>query len=88
MPPTRRPRPLSPRTVLRKRHVVGRPYLVAPLPYLNFLRHLKHNVFRRYGMRRLLQEAPPYWDALTTAQKQSFTPAVSFTFILLLVLSP
>ncbi|KAH8335195.1 hypothetical protein KR067_006558, partial [Drosophila pandora] len=68
-------RPMSPRTVLRRRHVVGRPYLVAPLPYLNFLRHLKHNVFRRYGMRRLLQEAPPYWDALTTAQKLSFTPA-------------
>ncbi|XP_017091068.2 uncharacterized protein ddbt [Drosophila bipectinata] len=81
MPPTPRdgagPRPvppLSPRTVLRNRHVVAQPCLVAPLPYLNFLRHLKTNVFKRYGMRRLLQEAPPLWDALTKAQKRSFEP--------------
>ncbi|KAH8252132.1 hypothetical protein KR026_005897, partial [Drosophila bipectinata] len=69
--------PLSPRTVLRNRHVVAQPCLVAPLPYLNFLRHLKTNVFKRYGMRRLLQEAPPLWDALTRAQKRSFEPEVS-----------
>ncbi|KAH8317237.1 hypothetical protein KR074_006768, partial [Drosophila pseudoananassae] len=66
--------PLSPRDVLRNRHVVAQPCMVAPLPYLNFLRHLKTNVFKRYGLLRLLQEAPPLWDALTEAQKQSFEP--------------
>lgn len=51
--------------------IVDFPHLVAPLPYLNFLRYFKRK-HPRYGTRRVLQEALPYWDALTTGQKNLF----------------
>ncbi|KAM8710969.1 hypothetical protein ACLKA7_017582 [Drosophila subpalustris] len=55
----------------RAAEIVDFPDLVAPLPYLNFLRYFKRK-HPRYGTRRLLQEALPHWDALTSGQKKLF----------------
>ncbi|EDW66762.1 uncharacterized protein ddbt isoform X1 [Drosophila virilis] len=51
--------------------ILDNPNLVAPLPYLNFLRYLKRK-HPRFGFRRLLQEAPAQWDALNKGQKNLF----------------
>ncbi|XP_002135343.2 uncharacterized protein ddbt [Drosophila pseudoobscura] len=57
--------------VIRARDIVDDPRLVAPNPYLNFLRYLKRKK-PRYGLRRLLQEAPALWETLTAAQQRLF----------------
>ncbi|XP_030386337.1 uncharacterized protein LOC115633096 [Scaptodrosophila lebanonensis] len=56
---------------LRARDICDDPRLVAPLPYLNFLRFFKRK-HPRFGLRRLLQEAPAHWDAMTEGQKHLF----------------
>ncbi|KAH8303774.1 hypothetical protein KR018_001990, partial [Drosophila ironensis] len=66
--------PVSLTVVIRLRHLQKIPALVSPLPYINFLRHLKLNIFKRCGSTRLLQVAVPFWDAMTTAQKRRFEP--------------
>ncbi|XP_023173815.1 uncharacterized protein LOC111601465 isoform X1 [Drosophila hydei] len=53
------------------RDVLDNPILVAPLPYINFLRYFKRK-HPTYGVRRLLQEAPAHWDAMTKGQKNLF----------------
>ncbi|BFF99780.1 uncharacterized protein DMAD_07603 [Drosophila madeirensis] len=57
--------------VIRARDIVDEPSLVAPHPYINFLRFLKRKN-PRYGLLRLLQEAPTLWDALTVAKQRLF----------------
>ncbi|XP_017157158.1 uncharacterized protein LOC108165595 [Drosophila miranda] len=56
---------------IRARDIVDDPCLVTPHPYLNFLRFLKRKK-PRYGLRRLLQEAPALWETLTVAQRRLF----------------
>lgn len=58
------------------RDVLDNPILVAPLPYINFLRYFKRK-HPTYGVRRLLQEAPAHWDAMTKGQKNLFQKKVS-----------
>ncbi|EDW14225.1 uncharacterized protein LOC6572658 [Drosophila mojavensis] len=53
------------------RDILDNPLLVAPLPYINFLRYFKRK-HPKYGVRRLLQEAPAQWDAMTQGQKNLF----------------
>ncbi|EDW92707.1 uncharacterized protein LOC6532222 [Drosophila yakuba] len=60
--------------VIRAAWVVDNPYLVASLPYLNFLRFLKRNFFRRTDLRRLLQVGLVRWNALSDAKKRLFEP--------------
>lgn len=55
--------------------IVDLPEMVAPLPYLNFLRYLRRK-HPRMGMRRFLQEAPALWDSLTRAQQNLFRKQV------------
>ncbi|XP_039489688.1 uncharacterized protein LOC120450615 isoform X2 [Drosophila santomea] len=60
--------------VIRAAWVVDNPNLVASLPYLNFLRFLKRNFFRRTNLRRLLQEGLVRWNALSDAKKSESWP--------------
>ncbi|KAH8232723.1 hypothetical protein KR038_001677 [Drosophila bunnanda] len=62
------------RQKIRASDIVDTPSKVAPLPYLNFLRYLKHNFFPRYGLRRLLRAGLAQWTALSDAQKRKFEP--------------
>ncbi|KAH8416321.1 hypothetical protein KR222_008274 [Zaprionus bogoriensis] len=55
----------------RAEDVIDSPDMVAMLPYLNFLRYFRRK-HPRMNVMRLLQEAPPQWDALTTRQKNLF----------------
>ncbi|KAH8297754.1 hypothetical protein KR054_008646 [Drosophila jambulina] len=65
--------PLSPPKI-RAADVVDVPDKVAPLPYLNFLRYLKRNLYPRYGLRRLLRVGLIQWTALSDAQQRKFQP--------------
>lgn len=56
---------------IKANEIVDLPEMIAPLPYLNFLRYLRRQ-HPRMGMRRFLQEAPALWDSLTRAQKNLF----------------
>ncbi|XP_017057967.1 uncharacterized protein LOC108099139 isoform X1 [Drosophila ficusphila] len=60
--------------LIRAAGIVDDPSLVAPLPYLNFLRYLKRKVFRSYDVRRLLQVGLVHWNALSNAKKRLFEP--------------
>ncbi|XP_043646837.1 uncharacterized protein LOC122615791 isoform X2 [Drosophila teissieri] len=60
--------------VIRAALVVDDPDLVASLPYLNFLRFLKRNFFRRTDLRRLLQVGLVRWNALSDAKRRLFKP--------------
>lgn len=62
--------------MIRAADIVDTPDMVAPLPYLNFLRYLKRNFYRRYGLRRLLRVGLTNWTALSDAQKRKFEPQV------------
>ncbi|KRF82914.1 uncharacterized protein ddbt isoform X2 [Drosophila virilis] len=64
--------------------ILDNPNLVAPLPYLNFLRYLKRK-HPRFGFRRLLQEAPAQWDALNKGQKNLFQKQQELRALLVLV---
>ncbi|XP_017015827.1 uncharacterized protein ddbt isoform X1 [Drosophila takahashii] len=65
-----RPKP----KMIRAAGIVDDPGRVAPLPYLNFLRYLKRNVFRRSDLRHLLQVGLVHWNALSDAKKRLFEP--------------
>ncbi|XP_070070867.1 uncharacterized protein ddbt isoform X2 [Drosophila takahashii] len=65
-----RPKP----KMIRAAGIVDDPGRVAPLPYLNFLRYLKRNVFRRSDLRHLLQVGLVHWNALSDAKKSAFWP--------------
>ncbi|XP_032575468.1 uncharacterized protein LOC6610171 isoform X1 [Drosophila sechellia] len=63
--------------MIRAAMVVDDPDMVAPLPYLNFLRFLKRNFYPRTDLRRLLQVGLIRWIALSDAKKRLFEPEVS-----------
>ncbi|XP_017127392.1 uncharacterized protein LOC108146083 [Drosophila elegans] len=60
--------------VIRAAEVVDHPALIAPLPYLNFLRFLKRKVFRSYDLPSLLQVGVVQWNAMSDAKKKLFEP--------------
>ncbi|XP_016934114.1 uncharacterized protein ddbt [Drosophila suzukii] len=60
--------------IIRAAEIVDDPDLVAPLPYLNFLRYLKRKFFRSYDLRRLLQVGLVHWNTLSDAKKRLFEP--------------
>ncbi|XP_017066337.1 uncharacterized protein LOC108104661 [Drosophila eugracilis] len=65
-----RPRP----KMIRAAGVVDDPSRVTPLPYLNFLRYLKHKFFQRSNLCRLLQVGLVHWNSLSDAKKKLFEP--------------
>jgi len=74
-PGTRSMAPPKPK-IIRAAEIVDDPDLVAPLPYLNFLRYLKRKFFRSYDLRRLLQVGLVHWNTLSDAKKRLFEPEV------------
>ncbi|EDW49915.1 GM14334 [Drosophila sechellia] len=60
--------------MIRAAMVVDDPDMVAPLPYLNFLRFLKRNFYPRTDLRRLLQVGLIRWIALSDAKKSESWP--------------
>ncbi|XP_037718184.1 uncharacterized protein LOC119552599 isoform X1 [Drosophila subpulchrella] len=60
--------------MIRAAEIVDDPDMVAPLPYLNFLRYLKRKFFPSYDLRRLLQVGLVHWNALSDAKKRLFEP--------------
>ncbi|KAH8347550.1 uncharacterized protein ddbt [Drosophila kikkawai] len=62
------------RRKIRAGDVVDTPGMVAPLPYLNFLRFLKRTMYPNYSLRRLLRVGLTVWNALSDAQKRKFEP--------------
>ncbi|KAH8234917.1 hypothetical protein KR032_005434 [Drosophila birchii] len=59
---------------IRAADIVDTPGMVAPLPYLNFLRYLKRNFYPRYSLRRLLRVGLTQWTGLSDGQKRKFEP--------------
>ncbi|XP_037718187.1 uncharacterized protein LOC119552599 isoform X3 [Drosophila subpulchrella] len=66
--------------MIRAAEIVDDPDMVAPLPYLNFLRYLKRKFFPSYDLRRLLQVGLVHWNALSDAKKRLFEPEVRHAF--------
>lgn len=62
---------------IKANEIVDLPKMVAPLPYLNFLRFYRRK-HPRMSMEKILQQAPAEWDALTRRQKNLFHKKVIY----------
>lgn len=60
---------------IKAHEIVDLPEMIAPLPYLNFLRYFRRK-HPRIAMRRILQEAPAIWHSLTRHKQNLFEKQV------------
>lgn len=60
---------------IKANEIVDLPKMVAPLPYLNFLRYYRRK-HPRMSMEKILQQAPAEWDALSRRQQGLFQKKV------------
>lgn len=57
--------------IIKAQEIVDLPKMVAPLPYLNFLRYYRRK-HPRMSLVKILQLAPAEWDALSTQKRGLF----------------
>lgn len=56
---------------IRAQEIIDLPKMVAPLPYLNFLRYFRRK-HPRMSLMKILQLAPAQWDSLSMSQRGLF----------------